>query len=108
MKIVSAAAFGMCFGVRDALAVLAKAENPGDIAIYGELVHNEVVLHQLEVRGFQQLTETERTQIPAASQLVITAHGISQRRRAELLAAGKTLIDTTCPLVTRAHRAAEE
>jgi 4-hydroxy-3-methylbut-2-enyl diphosphate reductase len=108
MKVIAAAATGMCFGVRDALVTLSDIEQPQSVAIYGELVHNEVVLHQLQTRGFQQVAETERTSIPAAPQIVITAHGISNRRRQELTAAGKTLIDTTCPLVTRLHRAARE
>jgi len=166
MKVITAAATGMCFGVRDALAVLAGIDQPGSVAIYGELVHNDVVLHQLEARGFQQVSETDRVelpvgrraeltvgrifnpaeskstepsrienpaygadgleippavdqsldrsdhqsvhQLPAADTIVITAHGISDRRRQQLTAAGKTLIDTTCPLVARVHRAAQE
>lgn len=108
MKIITAAAAGMCFGVRDALGALAAVDHPETVAIYGELVHNELVLHQLETRGFQQLAETERDTIPAVPRVVITAHGISDGRRSELLAAGKTLIDTTCPLVARVHRAAQE
>jgi len=35
--------------------------------------------------------------------LLITAHGISDRQRWRLQSAGKTLIDTTCPLVVRVH-----
>lgn len=108
MKVMLAAATGMCFGVRDALVALAGIEQPRETAIYGELVHNDVVLHQLETRGFQQLAETNRAVVPEASQIVITAHGISERRRQELVAHGKRLIDTTCPLVTRLHRAAQE
>lgn len=108
MKVIAAAAAGMCFGVRDALQALAAIDEPRSVAIYGELVHNDVVLHQLEVRGFQQLAEADRGELPSASQVVITAHGISQRRRHELIAAGKTLIDTTCPLVARLHRAAQD
>ena len=108
MKVITAAATGMCFGVRDALETLSGLDEPRSVAIYGELVHNETVLYQLQTRGFQQVAETERTTIPAASQIVITAHGISDRRRQTLVAAGKSLIDTTCPLVTRLHRAARE
>lgn len=108
MRIITAAAAGMCFGVRDALAALDAIGDPRSVAIYGELAHNEVVLHRLETRGFQQLAESERKELPAASSVVITAHGVSQRRRQELVAAGKTLIDTTCPLVTRVHRAAQD
>ncbi len=108
MKIITAAAAGMCFGVRDALDALEAIDDPQSVAIDGQLVHNDVVLHQLAVRGFQQLAETDRATLPAASQVVITAHGISQRRREQLVAAGKTLIDTTCPLVARLHRAAQD
>jgi 4-hydroxy-3-methylbut-2-enyl diphosphate reductase len=39
---------------------------------------------------------------------LITAHGISRRERERLEAAGKTLLDTTCPLVRRVHQAAQE
>ena len=108
MKIIHAASSGMCFGVRDALEALSRIGRPDATAIFGDLVHNNVVLHQLETRGFHQLSETGRAAIPDEPNVVITAHGISNRRRAELSAAGKTLIDTTCPLVTRVHRAAQD
>ena len=98
----------MCFGVRDALEMLAAIEQPQSVAIFGQLVHNEIVLHQLEVCGFQQMAESQRAAVPDTSHVVITAHGISQRRREQLVSAGKTLIDTTCPLVTRLHRAAQD
>ena len=38
--------------------------------------------------------------------MLITAHGISDRERVRLESSGKELIDTTCPLVRRAHDAA--
>src|SRR4051812_21948958 len=108
MKIITAAAAGVCFGVRDALQAIERIDNPKTHAIYGELVHNDVVLYQLETRGFQTISESQRAELPSASHVVITAHGISQWRRQQLSAAGKTLIDTTCPLVARVHRAALE
>jgi 4-hydroxy-3-methylbut-2-enyl diphosphate reductase len=37
----------------------------------------------------------------------VTAHGISDRERSRLTGNGKQLIDTTCPLVRRAHEAAQ-
>src|SRR5690349_149204 len=108
MKVILAEAFGMCFGVRDALECVAAVEQPGDTTIHGELVHNEVVLHQLEALGFARQTETNRDRPPDTPDVLITAHGISDRRRAALLAAGKRLIDTTCPLVRRVHLAAQQ
>jgi 4-hydroxy-3-methylbut-2-enyl diphosphate reductase len=108
MKILTASVAGSCFGVRDALEMLNRIEQPDSVAIYGELVHNDIVLHQLETRGFHTISETHRAAIPDEPNVVITAHGISHRRRQELTDAGKTLIDTTCPLVERVHRAAQD
>ena len=108
MKVISATALGMCFGVRDALNVIQSIESPATTAIYGELVHNEIVVADLQVRGFQQVTEASRGLVPAAPNVLITAHGISDRKRKQLESAGKQLLDTTCPLVTRAHHAARD
>jgi 4-hydroxy-3-methylbut-2-enyl diphosphate reductase len=50
--------------------------------------------------------ENEQRELPNTSKLLVTAHGISDRERRRLEAAGKQLIDTTCPLVTRVHETA--
>ena len=89
MKIITASVAGSCFGVRDALDVLNQIDHPDTVAIYGELVHSDVVLHQLEARGFRTISETDRAAIPDEPNVVITAHGISRRRRQELTDAGK-------------------
>ena len=44
--------------------------------------------------------------LPETPAVLITAHGISDRERQRLESAGKRLVDTTCPLVTRVHQAA--
>ncbi len=105
MKIVKADHAGMCFGVRDALALAERQPLPTEITILGELVHNHIVNEKLAERGFQRQREDERG-VPTTTHVLITAHGISDRARAELLAPGKTLVDTTCPLVHKAHAAA--
>lgn len=97
---------GMCFGVRDALEVIDRVEVPASVTIHGELVHNGDVLRGLDRRGFRRSPERERP-VPATPTVLITAHGVSQRERQRLLAAGKRLIDTTCPLVQKAHDAAQ-
>lgn len=107
MKVLRAKVLGFCFGVRDALAETDRIDRPEQVTILGELVHNDQVLHQLHARGFRSVPETLRDEIPASSDVLITAHGISDVRRAGLLAAGKTLHDTTCPLVRNVHRAAQ-
>jgi len=108
MKVILAESLGMCFGVRDALRRAADVENPERTTIYGELVHNQVVLHQLEERGFRQTAEHDRHVSPPTEAVLITAHGISDRARLRLFEAGKQLIDTTCPLVRRVHETAHQ
>ncbi|MCA8974436.1 MAG: 4-hydroxy-3-methylbut-2-enyl diphosphate reductase [Planctomycetes bacterium] len=106
MIILEAAEHGMCFGVRDALAILDRTADPTAVTIHGELVHNGEVLRELDRRGFRRTAEAERP-LPATPTVMVTAHGISERERHRLTAAGKVLVDTTCPLVQKAHEAAQ-
>ncbi len=107
MQIIRAHSLGMCFGVRDAIAAAQAIDDPSSVAIHGELVHNERVLGELVSRGFMIQSESERAGVlPDRPRVMITAHGVSDRERARLLAADRELIDTTCPLVRRAHEAA--
>ncbi len=107
MKVILAQALGMCFGVRDALARIESIEDPHSVTIYGDLVHNESVLRHLRQRGFHSTGEVGRS-VPETARVLITAHGLSNRERETLRRSGKDLIDTTCPLVRRAHQAALE
>ena len=107
MNVIRADAMGVCFGVRRALDMADRVACPESVTILGQLVHNERVLAQLESRGFRMTSEVDRRALPSTPQVLITAHGISQTRRRRLAAAGKRLIDTTCPLVRRLHRAAQ-
>jgi 4-hydroxy-3-methylbut-2-en-1-yl diphosphate reductase len=108
MKIIKADVLGMCFGVRDALTLIEQVRRPERVTIHGELVHNEQVLADLDARGFHMLSEARRTSLPVTDTVLITAHGISDAERRRLRAAGKELLDTTCPLVVRAHQAAQK
>lgn len=107
MRVIRADVLGMCFGVRDALAVIDGIADPAAVTIHGQLVHNEIVQAQLEARGFAIQDERQRAKsLPETPTVLITAHGISDTRRRDLEAGGKQIVDTTCPLVTRVHQAA--
>jgi 4-hydroxy-3-methylbut-2-enyl diphosphate reductase len=107
MRILNADVLGMCFGVRDALALTEAIADPSRVTIHGELVHNEKVLGRLRQLGFIQNSESRRRELPTTEAVLVTAHGISRRERARLEIAGKRILDGTCPLVTRAHDAAQ-
>ena len=108
MRVIKADVLGMCFGVRDALAVIEDVDSAGDVTIHGELVHNELVVERLHARGFHVTRESQRRPLPTTDTVLVTAHGISDAERRRLERAGKHLVDTTCPLVTRAHQAAQK
>jgi 4-hydroxy-3-methylbut-2-en-1-yl diphosphate reductase len=107
MQVLLADALGFCFGVRDALAAAEQTPRPDAVTIHGELVHNERVQLRLDSLGFHSSAERDRSGIPATPLVMITAHGVSDRERNRLEQSGRQLIDTTCPLVQKVHRAAQ-
>ncbi len=107
MRVIRARAMGFCFGVRDALAAAEQVTHPPQTAIYGELVHNEQVRDRLANRGFISSSEENRSIPATVTQVMVTAHGVSDRVRHQLVSSGLTIIDTTCPLVRRVHAAAQ-
>jgi 4-hydroxy-3-methylbut-2-enyl diphosphate reductase len=107
MQVIRAEEMGMCFGVRDALRAARDVHDPAQVTIHGELVHNPRVIRQLGEAGFHQSAEASRSAAVSTPMVLITAHGVSNAERQRLASANKTLIDTTCPLVRRAHDAAQ-
>jgi 4-hydroxy-3-methylbut-2-en-1-yl diphosphate reductase len=102
MKIQLAEHYGLCFGVRDAIAQAERLAEQGPLTILGELVHNPVVRERLAERGVRE-GALDRESAPTP-QVMITAHGTSDRKRAEWREAGFGVADGTCPLVRHAHR----
>ena len=92
----------MCFGVRDAIELARDRAAAGPVTVLGDLVHNETVLADLRARGV--LIRQDAADIPTR-EVMITAHGASDRRKEALRQSGLTVIEATCPLVHRAHRA---
>ncbi len=106
MEVIKAEEMGLCFGVRDALEAAAAVPDPAQVTIHGELVHNPTVTRRLADAGFHQSAEHDRVATGDTPMVLITAHGVSDAERRRLVDAGRSLIDTTCPLVRRAHDAA--
>jgi 4-hydroxy-3-methylbut-2-enyl diphosphate reductase len=100
MKIIRANYSGMCFGVRDAIALAQKAAAAGPLTVLGDLVHNETVMEDLRGRGIQFQSALDDS---AATTVMITAHGASDRVRDQIRQRGYNLLEATCPLVRMAH-----
>ncbi len=102
MNIKLAEHYGLCFGVRDAIQQAHKLAAAGPLTILGELVHNPVVRHDLAARGVREGTLDAASGAPTP-QVMITAHGASDRAKAAWREAGYGVADGTCPLVRHAH-----
>ena len=101
MKIIRAEHLGMCFGVKDAIALAMETARHEPLTILGDLVHNETVLAELRVLGIgiRQNPAEVKTQT-----VMVTAHGASERRISETRGLGLNVLEATCPLVRVAHR----
>lgn len=101
MKIIRAEHLGMCFGVKEAIELAVKRAKHEPLTVLGDLVHNEVVLNELRMKGIR--FESNPASVPTKSVLV-TAHGASERRLNEARDFGLNVLEATCPLVRVAHR----
>lgn len=102
MKIIRAEHLGMCFGVRDAIALALQQSQSRPLTVLGDLVHNDTVLAELRARGIQFERQSEAVTTPT---VMITAHGASERTMNRVRERGLELMEATCPLVHLAHRA---
>jgi 4-hydroxy-3-methylbut-2-en-1-yl diphosphate reductase len=120
MKVILAEHFGVCFGVRDAIAQAEELAAQAPLTILGELVHNPIVRERLRAQGVSEASLDLPGSAPANStalngrvstalrststpRVMITAHGASDAKRAEWRATGAIVADATCPLVRHAH-----
>jgi 4-hydroxy-3-methylbut-2-enyl diphosphate reductase len=102
MKIIRAQSLGMCFGVRDAIALALEHAEAGPLTILGDLVHNTTVLADLRAKGIAVAHEAGQVKTQT---VMVTAHGASERTLASTRALGLDVVEATCPLVHVAHRA---
>jgi 4-hydroxy-3-methylbut-2-enyl diphosphate reductase len=101
-KIIRAGHLGMCFGVRDAIALAIERAETAPLTILGNLVHNPAVLADLQGRGIAIAHDPAQVK---TNTVMVTAHGASERDLANTRALGLTVVEATCPLVHVAHRA---
>jgi 4-hydroxy-3-methylbut-2-enyl diphosphate reductase len=114
VEIIRATEMGFCMGVRRAVQMMEETASPGrPVFSVGEVVHNPRVVERLGSSGVHQLPGPDEFEgdIGAATarrvgsgRVAITAHGVGERVVRQLSDAGLEVIDTTCPIVTRAQR----
>lgn len=106
MQIIRARDMGFCFGVRRAVEMMEReAEGGRPVASLGSVVHNPLVVERLRERGLDVVATLEEV---GDRRLAITAHGVGPIVIEEAGARGYEIVDTTCPIVTRAQQWAKK
>jgi 4-hydroxy-3-methylbut-2-enyl diphosphate reductase len=110
MEVVKISPRGYCYGVVDAMALaMQTARNlnlPRPIYILGMIVHNAHVTDYFEKEGVITLDGENRLEILeqiTSGTVIFTAHGVSPEVRRIARDKGLTVVDATCPDVTRTH-----
>jgi 4-hydroxy-3-methylbut-2-enyl diphosphate reductase len=101
--VLLAAPRGFCAGVVRAIDIvdLALERFEGPLYVRKEIVHNKHVVQGFEERGVRFVNEL--SEVPDGATVVFSAHGVSPQVRQDARLRGLTVIDATCPLVTKVH-----
>ena len=110
MEVRLAKTAGFCFGVRRAVdTVYGQIEKEkGPIYTYGPIVHNEMVVQELEKKGVHVLNSLEELKELTGGTVIIRAHGVGKEVYDLLERQGVNLVDATCPFVKKIHRIAQK
>ncbi|UVI31796.1 4-hydroxy-3-methylbut-2-enyl diphosphate reductase [Paenibacillus spongiae] len=110
MEIVKISPRGYCYGVVDAMVMalqtVKNSELPRPIYILGMIVHNSHVTEALKQEGVITLDGENRLEILSKidqGTVIFTAHGVSPEVRRIAREKGLSIVDATCPDVTKTH-----
>ncbi len=94
---------GFCAGVVRAIDVVKIALNLYGRPVYvrKEIVHNKHVVEELREMG--AVFVEELAEVPDNGRAIFSAHGVSPEVRRQGKQRGLSIIDATCPLVTKVH-----
>jgi 4-hydroxy-3-methylbut-2-enyl diphosphate reductase len=102
-EILLASPRSFCAGVERAIEIVERAlERHGEpVYVRRQVVHNAHVVRDLTNRGAVFVNEVD--EVPEGAVLVLAAHGVAPTVRRDAAARGLSVIDATCPLVTKVH-----
>ena len=102
-KVLLAAPRGYCAGVERAVEAVERALQTHGRPVYvrKQIVHNAHVVRDLEAKG--AIFVDEETEVPEGQVVVLSAHGVAPEVYANARERGLTVLDATCPLVTKVH-----
>ena len=105
VKVITAKNAGFCFGVKRAVeTVYEEAEKQQPVYTFGPIIHNDVVVRDLEKKGVRVINSLEEAAELTEGTVIIHSHGVS-RATLDALASNPAIrvVDATCPFVQRIH-----
>lgn len=106
MRIELAKHAGYCFGVRDAVELaLDSAKRYGTVYMLGDIVHNETVVKKLADAGVRVVKDLAEAQ---GAPLLFRAHGTAVDVWKMATDQNLSVLDGTCPLVSKIHSEVRE
>ncbi|MGH2525416.1 MAG: 4-hydroxy-3-methylbut-2-enyl diphosphate reductase [Actinomycetota bacterium] len=102
-KVLLAAPRGYCAGVERAVEAVERAlqKHRAPVYVRKQIVHNAHVVRDLENKG--AVFVDEETEVPEGAVVVLSAHGVAPEVHQKAAARRLTVLDATCPLVTKVH-----
>jgi len=102
-KVLLAAPRGYCAGVERAVEAVEQAllTHGAPVYVRKQIVHNLHVVKDLEAKG-AVFVEAE-AEVPEGAVVVLSAHGVAPEVYANAAERHLTVLDATCPLVTKVH-----
>jgi 4-hydroxy-3-methylbut-2-enyl diphosphate reductase len=103
VKVLLAAPRGYCAGVERAVDAVERALERSGPPVYvrRQIVHNLHVVRDLEAKG--AVFVEEETEVPPGAVVVLSAHGVAPEVYENANGRRLTVVDATCPLVTKVH-----
>ena len=109
MQVKVARSAGSCFGVQRAVDTVYEQAEQGvrPIYTYGPIIHNEVVVRDLEEKGVRVLNGKEELSCITEGTVIIRSHGVGREIYEQISEQGLHCVDATCPFVKKIHRTVE-
>ena len=110
MQVKVAKSAGFCFGVQRAVDTVYEQVEKGirPIYTYGPIIHNEVVVQDLEEKGVRVLDSKEELEALTEGTVIIRSHGVGREIYDLIQEKGLICVDATCPFVKKIHRTVEK
>jgi 4-hydroxy-3-methylbut-2-enyl diphosphate reductase len=103
MKVILAQPRGFCAGVVRAIEIVERALKKYGPPVYvrHEIVHNKHVVESLKKKGAHFVEKL--SEVPPDAVTIFSAHGVARSVEEEAAGRGLSVLNATCPLVTKVH-----